>query len=114
MATLKRKLIGTCPICNKPAYGVVNGRAVHGWIINGLAVYPDPNRVCSLANGQTLKDRHMQLVDLDSKEVADRCVIHSINPATGQKVTREVTVKSLSKSAGKPSLLKRLMKAIKE
>jgi hypothetical protein len=56
----------------------------------------------------------MQLVDLDSKEIADRCVIHSINPATGQKVTREVTVKSLSKSAGKPGLLARLVKAIKE
>jgi hypothetical protein len=115
MATLKRKLIGTCPVCGKQAFGVVNGRAVHGWVIAGRAVYPNPNKVCQLGNGQTLKDRHMETVDLDSAEIASRCVIlHNIDPASGSKVTRKVTVESLSKSAGKPSLLKRLMKAIKE
>jgi hypothetical protein len=114
MATMKRKLVGTCPVCGKQAFGVVGGKAVHGWIIYGKTVVPNPAKVCSLANGQTLKDRHMETVDLDSAEIASRCVIlHNIDPTSGSKVTRKVTVKSLSKSAGKPGLLARLVKAVK-
>jgi uncharacterized Fe-S cluster-containing radical SAM superfamily enzyme len=111
MATMKRKLTGTCPVCGKAAFGVVRGHAVHGWMKIGGSVVPNPTMICALSNGQTLRDRHMEMIDLDAPAVVKRTmIVHSLD--AGKRVKHQ-TVEKLSKSAGKPGLLKRLAEAIK-
>jgi len=108
MTTLKRKLVGTCPVCGRSAFGVVRNHAVHGWMKVGNTVVPNPAMVCQLLDGQTLRDRHMEIIDLDAPDVVKRTmIVHSLD--AGKRIKHE----TVEKSAGKPGLLKRLVEAIK-